>query len=487
MQFNSFAFGVFMSFVFLLYWSFLNHEKRIRARNGFLLLASYMFYGWWDWRFLSLIVVSSMVDFIVGARLGDFNQSDSARRRWLAVSMVVNLGFLGVFKYFNFFLESADIALSFFECSAAEWRLQWILPVGISFYTFQTLSYTIDIYRKQLKPTNDPIAFFAFVAFFPQLVAGPIERAKNLLPQFSRFHKLEEHDIKSGLILVIWGLFKKIVIADRLALYVDSAYAVGPEELSGPIALTAVVFFTLQLYVDFSAYSEIAIGLARMLGFKLSTNFRRPLLANGFADLWARWHISLTTWFRDYLMLPLRRMPNGQKRRGFNVMVVFFVTGLWHGANWTFVLWGLVNGAFLLLFEPLVIRPLYRLPVVVSRILRTGFTTIFMYGALVLFRAPDMASAATIYSAIFDWSEASLALGSRLKLSANEWRICWLGVIGLLSFEALQELKPKLEVTFFEGVGLKRWVTAWTLVMAILLIGSYGVFVLDKQFIYFQF
>ena len=487
MQFNSFAFGVFMSFVFLLYWSFLNHEKRIRARNGFLLLASYMFYGWWDWRFLSLIVVSSMVDFIVGARLGDFNQSDSARRRWLAVSMVVNLGFLGVFKYFNFFLESADIALSFFECSAAEWRLQWILPVGISFYTFQTLSYTIDIYRKQLKPTNDPIAFFAFVAFFPQLVAGPIERAKNLLPQFSRFHTLEEHDIKSGLMLVIWGLFKKIVIADRLALYVNSAYAVGPEELSGPIALTAIVFFTLQLYVDFSAYSEIAIGLARMLGFKLSTNFRRPLLANGFADLWARWHISLTTWFRDYLMLPLRRMPNGQKRRGFNVMIVFFVTGLWHGANWTFVLWGLVNGGFLLLFEPLVIRPLYRLPVVVSRILRTGFTTIFMYGALVLFRAPDMASAATIYSAIFDWSEASLALGSQLKISVNEWRICWLSVIGLLSFEALQELKPKLEVTFFEGVGLKRWVTTWTLVMAILLLGSYGVFVLDKQFIYFQF
>jgi D-alanyl-lipoteichoic acid acyltransferase DltB (MBOAT superfamily) len=487
MDFNSVTFGVFFCIILLLYWMVFNHPRRLVMRNAFILAVSYLFYGWWDWRFLSLIAISSLVDFFVGLQLGNTKASLSQRRRWLVLSLAVNLGMLGAFKYFNFFIESADAALSVIGLSATGLRLEWILPVGISFYTFQTLSYTLDIFRGQLKPVKDPISFFAFVAFFPQLVAGPIERAKLLLPQFNQFHQFDSKSVKSGMLLVIWGLFKKIVIADRLAFYVNNAYQLGPEELNGPIALTAVVFFTLQLYVDFSAYSEIAIGLARMLGFKLSTNFRRPLLANGFADLWARWHISLTTWFRDYLMLPLRRMPNGQKRRGFNVMVVFFVTGLWHGANWTFVLWGLVNGAFLLLFEPLVIRPLYRLPVVVSRILRTGFTTIFMYGALVLFRAPDMASAATIYSAIFDWSEASLALGSRLKLSANEWRICWLGVIGLLSFEALQELKPKLEVTFFEGVGLKRWVTAWTLVMAILLIGSYGVFVLDKQFIYFQF
>jgi alginate O-acetyltransferase complex protein AlgI len=487
MQFNSFAFGVFMSFVFLLYWSFLNHEKRIRARNGFLLLASYMFYGWWDWRFLSLIVFSSMVDFIVGARLGDFNQSDSARRRWLAVSLVVNLGFLGVFKYFNFFLESADIALSFFECSAAEWRLQWILPVGISFYTFQTLSYTIDIYRKQLKPTNDPIAFFAFVAFFPQLVAGPIERAKNLLPQFSRFHTLEEHDIKSGLMLVIWGLFKKIVIADRLALYVNSAYAVGPEELSGPIALTAIVFFALQLYVDFSAYSEIAVGLARMLGFKLSANFRRPLLGNGFADFWTRWHISLTSWLKDYVMLPLQRMPNGHKRRGLNVMIVFFVTGLWHGASWTFILWGLVNGASLLLFEPLFIRPLYRLPVVLSRLLRIGVGSIFMYGASVLFRAPDMASAAKIYSAIFDWSEASLSRGSQLTFSGNELYFAWFSIGLLMAIESIQEWKPHWELTLQKGSSWMRWTSALMLVLGILIFGSYGIYRFAEDFIYFQF
>ena len=487
MDFNSVTFGVFFTGLFVLYWLVFNHPKRLALRNVFILAVSYLFYGWWDWRFLSLIAVSSIVDFIVGLRLGNAGLSNASRRRWLGLSLSVNLGMLGAFKYFNFFIESADQALSLIGLSASGLRLEWILPVGISFYTFQTLSYTLDIYRGQLKPVRDPISFFAFVAFFPQLVAGPIERAKLLLPQFNQFHSFDIRSVKSGMLLVIWGLFKKIVIADRLAFYVNKAYLLGPDELSGPIALTTIVFFTLQLYVDFSAYSEIAIGLARMLGFKLSTNFRRPLLANGFADLWARWHISLTTWFRDYIMLPLRRMPNGHKRRALNVMIVFFVTGLWHGADWTFVLWGVVNGAFLILFEPFVIRPLRRLPTVISRILRTGFTTIFMYGALVLFRAPDLATAGMIYTAIFEWSDTALALGSNLTLSRNEWRLCWFGVIGLLSFEWFQELLPSLETKFFQGVGLRRWATAWSLVMAIVLLGSYGVYVMDKQFIYFQF
>jgi D-alanyl-lipoteichoic acid acyltransferase DltB (MBOAT superfamily) len=456
-------------------------------RNAFILAVSYLFYGWWDWRFLSLIAISSLVDFFVGLQLGNTKASLSQRRRWLVLSLAVNLGMLGAFKYFNFFIESADAALSVIGLSATGLRLEWILPVGISFYTFQTLSYTLDIFRGQLKPVKDPISFFAFVAFFPQLVAGPIERAKLLLPQFNQFHQFDSKSVKSGMLLVIWGLFKKIVIADRLAFYVNNAYQLGPEELNGPIALTAVVFFTLQLYVDFSAYSEIAIGLARMLGFKLSTNFRRPLLANGFSDFWARWHISLTTWFKDYLMLPLRRMPNGQKRRGFNVMVVFFVTGLWHGANWTFVLWGLVNGAFLLLIEPLVIRPLYRLPVVVSRILRTGFGSIFMYGALVLFRAPDMASAAKIYSAIFDWSEASLSRGSQLTFSGNELYFAWFSIGLLMAIESIQEWKPHWELTLQQGSSWMRWTSALMLVLGILIFGSYGIYRSAEDFIYFQF
>ncbi|MBV42608.1 MAG: membrane-bound O-acyltransferase family protein [Crocinitomicaceae bacterium] len=487
MQFNSATFAVFMLFVLVFYWFFLNHPKRLNTRNSFILCVSYLFYGWWDWRFLSLIVISSGVDFVVGLKLGEEEKDRRQRKIWLGLSLLTNLGMLGAFKYFNFFLESADVALQLFGLNAFDLRLQWILPVGISFYTFQTLSYTIDIYRGQLKPVSNPISFFAFVAFFPQLVAGPIERAKLLLPQFENHHKFNEKAVKSGLLLVLWGLFKKIVIADRLALYVNEAYMLPGADISGPIAITAIVFFTLQLYVDFSAYSEIAIGLARMLGFKLSTNFVRPLLANGFADLWARWHISLTTWFRDYIMLPLRKLPNGKRRRALNVMIVFFITGLWHGASWTFVLWGLVNGGFLLLFEPFVIRPLNQLPNPISRILRTGFTTIFMYGALVLFRAPDLNAAGVMYAGLFNWSDAAMGMNHQLLFSDNEWIFGWFLVIGLLSFEAWQEYRGKLIERFYEGPGLKRWLVAYVLVMATVILGSYGVYVLDKQFIYFQF
>ena len=487
MQFNSATFAVFMAIVMVIYWLILNHPKRLNARNVFLLCVSYLFYGWWDWRFLSLIVISSFIDFAVGIKLDDKGKTESERRRWLGLSLASNLGMLCAFKYFNFFLDSADIALSTFGLNTFDLRLQWILPVGISFYTFQTLSYTIDIYRGQLKSVRNPISFFAFVAFFPQLVAGPIERAKLLLPQFDKYHHFNADMVKSGILLVIWGLFKKIVIADRLALYVNEAYLLADADISGAIAITTIVFFTLQLYVDFSAYSEIAIGLARMLGFKLSTNFVRPLLANGFADLWARWHISLTTWFRDYIMLPLRKLPNGKRRRALNIMIVFFVTGLWHGASWTFVLWGLINGAFLLVFEPLVIRPLYKLPTPLSRILRTGFTTIFMYGALVLFRAPNLASAKTIYAGIFNWSDEALALNHQLLFSDIEWSFAWLLVFGLLTFEIIQERNFRFVAEFFNGVGLKRWILAWTLVTTMLLLGSYGFYVLDKKFIYFQF
>ena len=257
MDFNSVTFGVFFTVIVLLYWLVFNHPRRLVMRNAFILAVSYLFYGWWDWRFLSLIAISSLVDFFVGLQLGNTEASLSQRRKWLALSLAVNLGMLGAFKYFNFFIESADAALSLIGMSATGLRLEWILPVGISFYTFQTLSYTLDIFRGQLKPVKDPISFFAFVAFFPQLVAGPIERAKLLLPQFNQFHQFDSKSVKSGMLLVIWGLFKKIVIADRLAFYVNKAYLLGPEELSGPIALTAVVFFTLQLYVDFSVLFNI--------------------------------------------------------------------------------------------------------------------------------------------------------------------------------------------------------------------------------------
>ena len=476
-----------MSTVFLLYWTYFNHEHRIRSRNVFLLVVSYLFYGWWDWRFLGLIAASSIVDFIVGWHLGKYELPDSVRRRWLALSLTANLGLLGAFKYYDFFLESADFALSGLGFSATELRLQWILPVGISFYTFQTLSYTIDIYRKELKPTEDPLAFFAFVAFFPQLVAGPIERANNLLPQFGRFHELDERGVKSGLLLVIWGLFKKIVIADRLALYVNSAYALNPEELSGPIALTAVVFFTLQLYVDFSAYSEIAIGLARMLGFKLSTNFRRPLLASGIQDFWKRWHISLTTWLKDYLMRPMRERSGNRQWRALQVIILFLTIGFWHGASWSFILWGLVNGLIFIFIVPLdrFFASVFRNST--ARLVSTISGSALMYLALILFRSETLLSAKVMFAAIFDWSDAALSLNVSLGLTPKEWYFSWFAVGVLMTIESIQEWKPQWELNFYQGRSWKRWLSALLLAIGILIFGSYGIYQFAEDFIYFQF
>tara|TARA_B110000503_G_C7163062_1_gene420561 strand:- start:1689 stop:3332 length:1644 start_codon:yes stop_codon:yes gene_type:complete len=486
MQFNSITFAVFLTGVMLLFWYILNHPSRITLRNLFLLAVSYLFYGWWDWRFLTLIAASSAIDFVAGNRIGS---STDRRKRlaWLWVSIVANLGMLAAFKYFNFFLESADVLLGALGSSVMDLRLDWILPVGISFYTFQTLSYSLDIHSGRMKPVKDPVAFFAFVAFFPQLVAGPIERARDLLPQFSKYHAFDSKAVKSGLMLVVWGIFKKVVIADRLALYVNDAYA-NPDILVGPSAIAAVVFFTFQLYIDFSAYSEIAIGSARMMGFRLSTNFRRPLLAESFKDLWARWHISLTTWFRDYVFRPLRNLPGGRNRRALNVLIVFFLTGLWHGADWTFIIWGLLNGLYLLFFDTLVIGPMRKIPEPLSRILRTSFTTVFMYTALILFRAPDMAIAQDVFLALFDWDLTQLdANPVRLGMVEREWWMSWILLVGLFSLEILVEAKPKLEAFFSGGIGLKRWMVTWLLAMAIILLGSYGLNVLDQEFIYFQF
>lgn len=486
MQFNSITFCVFFTGVMLLFWYILNHPSRITLRNIFLLAVSYLFYGWWDWRFLTLIAASSAIDFIAGLKIGSSTDQRN-RRAWLSVSLIANLGILAAFKYFNFFLESADVLLGAMGSSVLDLRLDWILPVGISFYTFQTLSYTLDIHNGRMKPVKDPVAFFAFVAFFPQLVAGPIERARDLLPQFSKHHLFDSKAVKSGLMLVIWGIFKKVVIADRLALYVNDAYA-NPEALVGPSAMTAVIFFTFQLYIDFSAYSEIAIGSARMMGFRLSRNFRRPLLAESFQDLWARWHISLTTWFRDYVFRPLRNLPGGRNRRVMNVLIVFFLTGLWHGADWTFVIWGVLNGLYLLLLDTTIVRYMRKIPAPFSRIMRTMFCTVFMYTALILFRAPDMAVAGEVFLALFDWDLSQLDVNSvRLGMVEIEWWMSWMLLVGLYSLECMVEANPSLESFFSQGIGLKRWLVTWALAMAIILLGSYGLNVLDQEFIYFQF
>ena len=344
MLFNSLDFAIFLPIVFSLYW--LLDRFNVRYQNVLIVAASYFFYGWWDWRFLSLILFSTIVDYTVGNGLK--NTEDNLKRKMLLwTSIVVNLGFLGFFKYYNFFLDNFIEAFSFFGGEFSSQSLKIILPVGISFYTFQTLSYTIDVYKKNLEPTKDFISFSAFVSFFPQLVAGPIERATNLLPQFYDKRKFDYSKAVDGLRQILWGLFKKVVIADNCAEYANMIFNNSADH-SGSTLLLGAVFFTFQIYGDFSGYSDIAIGVSRLFGFDLMKNFAFPYFSRDIAEFWRRWHISLSTWFRDYLYIPLGGSRGGKWMQVRNTFAIFIVSGFWHGANWTFIVWGALNAIYFL-------------------------------------------------------------------------------------------------------------------------------------------
>ncbi len=347
MLFNSLEFLIFLPIVFIVYWFVLN--KNLKAQNLFVLVASYVFYGWWDWRFLFLIAFSTFVDYFIGLAI---HQSNDKRRRriWLSASLIVNLGLLGFFKYYNFFIESWVSAWNSLGYDMeATWTLKVILPVGISFYTFQTLSYSLDIYKRKLEPVKDFISFAAFVSFFPQLVAGPIERAKNLLPQITEERHFKYQQAAEGLRLIFWGLFKKIVIADNLSPVVNDIFLNYQDHSGGTLVLGAI-FFGFQIYGDFSGYSDIAIGTAKLFGIELMSNFKFPYFSRSIAEFWRRWHISLSTWFRDYLYIPLGGSRSSTLIVLRNIFIIFIVSGFWHGANWTFIAWGALHG---LLFVPL--------------------------------------------------------------------------------------------------------------------------------------
>ncbi len=321
-------------------------NKNLKNQNILIALASYFFYGWWDWRFLALILFSTLVDYVIGVSLGK-EQNLNKRKILLWISILVNLGFLGFFKYYNFFLDNFKSAFTFFGSEINSNSLNIILPVGISFYTFQTLSYTIDVYKKRLEPTKDFISFAAFVSFFPQLVAGPIERATNLLPQILSKRKFKYSEAVDGLIQILWGLFKKVVIADNCATYANLIFN-NSADYSGSTLVLGAVFFTFQIYGDFSGYSDIAIGTSRLFGFKLMQNFAFPYFSRDIAEFWRRWHISLSTWFRDYLYIPLGGSQGGTWMKVRNTFIIFIVSGFWHGANWTFVVWGVLNALYFL-------------------------------------------------------------------------------------------------------------------------------------------
>ncbi len=346
MLFNSLEFFIFLPLVFVLYWFVTN--KHLKLQNILLLIASYVFYGWWDYRFLSLIALSTVVDYFIGLSIYN-SQNKIHRKYWLLISVLFNLGLLGFFKYYNFFIESwVDLLASLGYQLQSTWTLKVILPVGISFYTFQTMSYSIDIYRNKLNPTKDFIAFAAFVSFFPQLVAGPIERASNLLPQMLKKRQFDKSKSLDGIELIVWGMFKKVVIADSFAPIVNDIFS-NYAGYSGGTLIMGALLFAFQIYCDFSGYSDIAIGTARLFGFDLMTNFNFPYFSKSIGEFWRKWHISLSTWFRDYLYIPLGGSKVGKLKGIRNVFAIFLVSGFWHGANWTFIAWG---GIHALLFIP---------------------------------------------------------------------------------------------------------------------------------------
>lgn len=348
MLFTSAEFLFFLPIVFGLYWLLL---RRIQWQNALIVVASYVFYGWWDWRFLLLIAFTSLCSFVFGLQINkNLNEGRDRKARWFNVlNIVINIAILALFKYHNFFVESLISLLP--RIGAEKLLLNLILPVGISFYTFQALSYTIDVYRKKIEPTRDVVQFFAYVSFFPQLVAGPIERATQLMPQFGKERKFDDAMAVDGVRQMLWGFFKKIVVADNCAVFVDNIWGNYAGQ-SGSTLLMAAFLFSIQIYCDFSGYSDIAIGCAKLFGIKLMRNFNVPYFSRDIAEFWRKWHISLTTWFRDYIYIPLGGSRVSKVKVVRNTLVIFLVSGLWHGANWTFVAWGAYHA---ILFLPLII------------------------------------------------------------------------------------------------------------------------------------
>lgn len=481
MLFNSIEFIIFLPITFFLYWLL---QRHLRWQNALVVAASYLFYGWWDWRFLLLIAFTTLCSFFSGLGIG------RARNRGLdgrakAVqwgNIILNLLILGLFKYYDFFAQS--FADAFLGGRADGLLLHLVLPVGISFYTFQALSYSIDVYRGKMEPSRELVAFMAYVSFFPQLVAGPIERATNLLPQFERRRTMDYRQCVDGLRQMLWGFFKKVVVADSCAIYVDNIFG-HPDWFNGASLLLAAVLFTIQIYGDFSGYSDIAIGCAKLFGITLRRNFNVPYFSRDIAEFWRRWHISLTTWFRDYIYIPLggSRVPKG--RVVLNTFVIFLVSGLWHGANWTFVAWGAYHA---LLFLPLILLGRNRRhtdTVAAGRVLPSwrelGQMLITFFLAVmgwVLFRADSIEQAGQYYSRMF----ATLFQGAPTLTSPMDG---WVVAVSVLLMTVVEWFNRNEEHEF--ACQLRCRLLRWGFyVLLLFMIGGYMV-TNEMPFIYFQF
>ena len=481
MLFNSIDFAIFLPIVFIVYWFVTN--KNLKLQNLLIVVASYVFYGWWDWRFLSLILFSTIVDYTIGRQLKN-KENQLKRRVLLWSSILVNLGLLGFFKYYNFFLDNFITVFSFFGQEIQANSLNIILPVGISFYTFQTLSYTIDVYKRKLEPTNDFIAFSAFVSFFPQLVAGPIERATHLLPQFYKKRTFDYSKAVDGMRQILWGLFKKIVIADNCAEYANLIFN-NSADYSGSTLVLGALFFTFQIYGDFSGYSDIAIGTSRLFGFDLMQNFNFPYFSRDIAEFWRRWHISLSTWFRDYLYIPLGGSRGGTWMKVRNTFIIFIVSGFWHGANWTFIVWGALNAIYFLPLlltnnnrnnlETIALGKFFPSLKEFCFMLLTFGLTVF---AWIFFRAENIGHAVQYISDIFKHPGSFLSLGIYWKYKT---------IIILISIFILIEWIGRDGQYAISKIGLKwkspfRYAFYYALIIAIFWFGGK-----EQKFIYFQF
>jgi alginate O-acetyltransferase complex protein AlgI len=481
MLFNSIDFAIFLPLVFAGYW--LAGRLGLKAQNLFILISSYIFYGWWDWRFLSLVMVSTLIDYFVGRRLAETTHNGK-RKRLLATSIILNLGLLGVFKYLNFFLENFVAAFSLFGSEISYHPLNIILPVGISFYTFQTISYSIDVYKRKLQPVSDFMAFAAFVSFFPQLVAGPIERATTLLPQFFAKRRFDYSQAADGLRQMLWGLFKKVVIADNCAVYIDMVYG-NPEGYNSGTLFFAVMLFPLQVYGDFSGYSDIAIGTARLFGIQLSRNFAFPFFTTTVAEFWRRWHITLYSWFRDYVFYP--EVFKYKKRTKWVVVrasfIVFAFIGFWHGSDWTFVIWGLINAVYVVIpilmgnsrSEDEFVKPGRWIPSPVQ-IVKMTRTYLLVAVTAVLFRAQDISESIFFYRQMFD----DLSFGWPGEVPDYLWPLLafflvteWCGRGGQYAIQSILESKS----------ALIRWLYY---VFIIFLTGMF-MHTMENPFVYFNF
>lgn len=476
MLFNSFSFALFMPVVFIMYWFVVN--KKLRLQNALLFVASYFFYACWDWRFMFLLLFSTLLDYFTGLKM---EQNPDKKKMWFWLSIIINLGLLGVFKYYNFFVGSFTALLSSLGLNIDTSTLDIILPVGISFYTFHGLSYVIDIYNNRIKAEKDFVDYAVFVSFFPLLVAGPIERATHLLPQVKKERTFNYELAVSGLRLIMWGFFKKIMIADRLAVYVDSAYG-DITSLHGFPAILASIFFALQLYLDFSGYSDIAIGLGKLLGFDLLVNFKRPYFSTSFGDFWTRWHISLSSWFRDYVYIPLGGSRYGQTKTIRNILIIFAVSGLWHGASWNFVIWGLLNALFMITLDP-VLNKIQSNGIAV-RIFKGLFITLCWTASLVFFRAQTFEDAFNVFSNVGFGNVDNII---KFGLNAAELKLAFALIAILFFAEMIMERNeafiPKL---WTKTPAVFRWAFYAAVTLFIVYYGQYGNGN-EHSFIYFQF